>query len=145
MTMSRKMTTTIAAAAMAAVLAIGAYAIGGGNSAGATTAQNASAQQPGGALNGQPPGARGHRGPGMGTPVTGATATKVGNAALAQYPGRIEHIEKLANGTYVAHVLPTSGGEIHVLVSKTFQVTGTQQRPTGPPPGGTVQQGTPPT
>jgi hypothetical protein len=133
---STKMTRTIAAAAVAAMLAIGAYALGSGSSAGANAAQNISAQQPGAALNGQPPGAGARGGPpGMGTPVTGATATKVGNAALAKYPGKIEHIQKLANGSYVAHVLPTSGGEIHVLVSKAFRVTGTQQRPAGPAAG----------
>jgi hypothetical protein len=134
----KKLTRTIAAAAVAATLAIGAYALGSGNSAGATAAQNVSAQQPGAALNGQRPGlgGRGGRGgPGMGTAVTGTTATKVGNAALAKYPGRLEQVVRLANGSYVAHVFQTSGGEIHVLVSRSFTVTGTQRRPAGLPPG----------
>jgi hypothetical protein len=67
--------------------------------------------------------------PGPGTPVTGAAATKAKEAALAKYPGSAERVMKLADGSYVVHVLRTSGGEVHVRVSKTFAVTGTEQRP----------------
>jgi hypothetical protein len=34
---------------------------------------------------------------------------------------------KLADGTYVVHVPRSSGGEVHVKVSKAFAVTGVEQ------------------
>jgi hypothetical protein len=46
---------------------------------------------------------------------------------------------KLSDGSYVVHVVQSAGGEVHVKVSKTFAVTGTEQGPPGgggPPAGG---------
>ena len=41
-------------------------------------------------------------------------------------------VMQLPDGSYEVHVVTTSGGEVHVKVSKTFTVTGTE---TGPPAG----------
>jgi hypothetical protein len=121
-----------AAGAAAVALAFGAYTIGNSSSANGTNG-TANAAQPGAAgmpsghlpRGGQPP-------PGFGTPVTGAVAAKVKAAVLARYSGTVERIMKLPNGSYVAHVI-TSSGELHVAVSKDFKVTGVQH---GGPPGG---------
>ncbi len=70
----------------------------------------------------------------MGTAVTGATLTKLKAVATAKYPGTVERAMKLADGSYVVHVIQSgSKGEVHVLVSKDFKITGTQK---GGPPGG---------
>jgi hypothetical protein len=67
--------------------------------------------------------------------VTGAAAAKAKAkaAALAKYPGTVERVLRLSDGSYVVHVLTSAGGEVHVKVSKTFTVTGTEQ---GLPGGG---------
>ena len=78
------------------------------------------------------PGRGPHCGPGMGTPATGAAATKASKAATAKYPGKVERVMKLPDGSYEVHVI-TSSGEKHVEVSKDFKVTGVQ---TGGPPHG---------
>ena len=88
------------------------------------------------AANGAPPPGAG---PGMGQPVTGATAAKVKAAALARYPGTIERIEEVPGLGYVAHVFRSGGGgEVHVLVTKQFQVKGLAPDPRGgrPPSSG---------
>ena len=76
--------------------------------------------------------------PAMGQPVTGTAAAKAKAAALAKYKGTVEQIMQLDDGSYVVHVIQSSGTEVHVAVSKDFTVTGTQQ---GGPPAG---DGTPP-
>jgi hypothetical protein len=80
--------------------------------------------------------------------VGDTVAAKVEKAALARYPGTVERVMALPDGSYLAHVF-TSSGEVHVAVSKDFEVTGTVQgfRPPrrqgaprqGPPPAGTRQ------
>jgi hypothetical protein len=40
---------------------------------------------------------------------------------------------KLDDGSYEVHVIRSGGEEVHVLVSKDFRITGTEQG--GPPPG----------
>ena len=46
---------------------------------------------------------------------------------------------KLSDGSYVVHVVQSGGdGEVHVLVSEDFEVTGVQQ---GGPPGGAPPSG----
>jgi hypothetical protein len=118
-----------AAVAVVAVLAFGASQITQGGSSSATAAQGA---QPGRFGNGTPPQ--------MGAAVTGATLTKLKAAATARYPGTVEQAMKLPDGSYVVHVIQSSGkGEVHVLVSKDFKVTGVQQ---GGPPSGAAPQGT---
>ncbi len=50
---------------------------------------------------------------------------------------------KLADGSYVVHVIQSgSKGEVHVLVSKAFKITGTQKG--GPPGGGAPPSGSAP-
>ena len=65
--------------------------------------------------------------PGFGTPVRGTAATKAAKAAVAKYPGSVEAVMQLPDGSYVVHVI-TSSGEDHVAVSSAFQVTGVEQR-----------------
>ncbi|MDX6730037.1 MAG: hypothetical protein QOK49_4842 [Baekduia sp.] len=78
-------------------------------------------------------GAPGGRPGGPGTAVVGPAAEKVKAAALAKYPGTIQDISQVPDGSYVAGVVRSSGGsEIRVLVSKSFTVTGVRS---GPPRG----------
>jgi hypothetical protein len=74
-------------------------------------------------------------GPG-GAQVTGDTLTKLKSAVAAKYPGTVERAMKLQDGSYEVHVIGSNGSEVHVLVSKDFKVTGTQQ---GGPPAGVGQ------
>jgi hypothetical protein len=128
----------IASLAAVAAIAAGGFAVssnGGSNSASAAgnaTTSTTTAAAP----NGTPPaGAR------MGgTPATGTEATKAKAAALAKYPGTAERVMKFANGGYGVHVIKSDGTQVHVLVSSTFTVTGTQ---TGGPPAGMKGQAPP--
>ncbi len=123
----------VAAVAAVAVLAFGASAV-------ARHGSSPSAAQPGG--QGAPQG-----GPGMFSPVTGATLAKLKSAVAAQYPGTVERAVKLPDGSYEVHVIRSSGQEVHVLVSRDFKVTGTEQRdlgggpPAGQAPGGQAAPG----
>jgi hypothetical protein len=120
-----KVAAAAAAAAAIVALAFGANAIANGDSSSATANGGpAAAGRPG---NGGPPG-------GMGTAVTGSTLTKLKAVATAKYPGTVERAMKLSDGSYVVHVIQSgSKGEVHVLVSKDLEITGTQK---GGPPGG---------
>jgi hypothetical protein len=127
--MDNRLIKITAGTAAAVVIVLGGVAIGrtgSGSSASAT---------PGGAPDGGGPGImQGGGGPGAGAAITGTTATKVKDAALAKYPGgTVERVMQLPDGSYVVHVI-TGKGEVHVLVSKAFKVTGTAQG--GPPRGG---------
>lgn len=98
---------------------------------------------------GQPPtGTTGGRGAPAGlTQATGTAAAKASKAALAKYPGTVEKVLKLPDGSYAVHVITKAGGERHVAVSKAFTVTGLLQGGPGaggPPPGGAAPGGTPP-
>jgi hypothetical protein len=76
---------------------------------------------------------------GFGTPVTGATLTKLKSVATAKYAGAsVERANMLPDGSYEVHVIQSNGTELHVLVSKDFKVTGTEQGggPGGSPPAG---------
>ena len=129
-----------AASGAAALLAAGAWVLGTSGSDASTT--SASTTAPPGMAQGGPP-SQGQAGgqtpqggqlpPGFGADVTGDTADKVAAAATAKYPGDVERVMQLPDGSYVAHVI-TSSGEVHVAVSKDFKVTGTEQG--GPAPGG---------
>jgi hypothetical protein len=115
-----------ALAGAAATLALGAVIAGCGSSNTTTvTPAAATSSAPSSAAQGTPPA--------LGKTVTGAAADKAEAAALAKYPGTVERVMKLSDGSYVVHVMRTSGGEVHVKVSKTFAVTGLEQ---GPPAGG---------
>jgi hypothetical protein len=114
----------------AVVLTFGAYVIGKSNTGSAAAGTTASAVAGAAApRTGQAP-------PGFGATVTGAAAKRVAAAVTAKYPGSVERVMKLPDGSYVAHVI-TTNGERHVLVSKAFKVTGSQQAGPGgggPPP-----------
>lgn len=121
----------VAAAAAVIALAFGANAIANGDSSSATG--NGAPTAAGGPGNGGPPG-------GMGTAVTGATLTKLEAVATAKYPGTVERAMKLSDGAYVVHVIRSGNqGEVHVLVSKAFAITGTRKG--GPPGGGAPPSG----
>jgi hypothetical protein len=137
--MSNRIVKGAAGLAALVVIGVGAALIGGATSGDASGNSNASARggfgppgaQPGG-LQGRPPGA-GRGGPGGGfTPATGPDAAKAKAAALKKYPGTVEGVMKLPDGSYVVHVLRPSG-EVHVLVDGNFTVKGVDQRPMGPP------------
>jgi uncharacterized membrane protein YkoI len=115
----------------AALAGLGALAVGGSAAAGAASQDGStgqSAQPP--AAYGQPPAGQ----PGSGdrpahkpeTPLTGTTADKVKEAALAKVAGgsviRVE-TDTDHGSPYEAHVRKTDGTEVEVLVNKKFEVT----------------------
>ena len=131
----------------AVVLAFGAYLVGRSNTTATTATDSAQTLPAAGAQRGAPlpqtgqggqggqlpPGAQNGQGiPVLGTPVTGATAAKLDALVTAKYPGQIERTMKLDDGSYVVHVI-TSTGEIHVAVSRQFKITGSDA---GGPGGG---------
>jgi len=89
---------------------------------------------------GMPPGAQGGPQGSLGTEATGAAADKAEAAALKQYPGTVERVVKLQDGSYVVHV-ERSSGEVHVLVSSEFKVQGVEQGGMGGPPPGMAPNG----
>jgi hypothetical protein len=118
-----------ATAALAATLALGGGLLAGcGSSATTTSASNAAATTTPTA----PSTARGTPPSGFGKPVTGTAAAKAKAAALARYHGTVERVMQLGDGSYVVHVIRSSG-EVRVKVSKAFVVTGLEQ---GMPGGG---------
>jgi hypothetical protein len=128
----RKLTTSIAAAAIA--LALGGYAIadasssnGASGSANAATAAKVipfQAGQPGASKTlGQVPASFS---PGTGTIITGTAANKAKAAALAAYPGgTVNRVVLLSNGEYNVHVIAVNWPH-HVFVSKSFKVVGAE-------------------
>ena len=122
-----------AVAVLAAVVALvfGATQISQSGSTTASTGTAPQSAQAAGPQSGMAP-------PGMDTAVTGTTLDKLEKAATAKYPGTVERAMRLDDGSYVVHVMRSSGGEVHVLVSKDFQVTGTEQG--GPPSGAAPSQ-----
>jgi hypothetical protein len=59
--------------------------------------------------------------------LTGDTATKVTEAALAKYPdATIQRVETDSEGVYEAHIVTTDGQHITVQIGKDFSITGTQ-------------------
>jgi hypothetical protein len=62
--------------------------------------------------------------------LTGDTATKVREAALAKYPGAtIQRVETDSDGVYEAHLVTADGERVTVEVGKDFAVTGTESHP----------------
>jgi hypothetical protein len=60
--------------------------------------------------------------------LTGDTATKVRDAALAKYPGAtIQRVETDSDGVYEAHLTTADGQRVTVEIGKDFAVTGTEQ------------------
>jgi hypothetical protein len=136
--LSPRITKYVAAGAAAVAIAVGGIAIGnsssGNGTSGTATAQTtAPAQGPRTAQSHQvgqgpqtaksgtlPAGWE----PGTGTLVTGAAADKAKAVATAKYPGTVNRVLQLSDGSYAVHMFATSGVH-HVFVSKTFQITGT--------------------
>jgi hypothetical protein len=118
---------TVAAVAVAGLLA----ACGSSSSTPTATASNAAATTPNASATGPQ-----NVPPGLGKTVSGAAADKAKAAALAKYPGTVERVEQLSDGSYVVHVMRSSGGEVHVKVSKAYAVTGTETGPAGGAPRG---------
>jgi hypothetical protein len=139
---SPKLTKFVAAGAATVAIAAGGVALGNsssgsGTSAGAGTAQAAApAQRP-------PLDQKTHTGPrpqttqtaksgslpkgwqpGDGTVVTGAAADQAKAVAVAKYPGTVNRVLKLSDGSYAVHLFATSGVH-HVFVSTAFTITGT--------------------
>jgi hypothetical protein len=130
-----KVTKAVAAVVAVAVLALGASQISRSDATAGATGAGGAMQQSGGAPGGAP---GGMAPPGMGTEVSGSTLTELGAAATAKYPGAVERAMELEDGSYVVHVVRSGGGgEVHVRVSRDFEVTGVQQG--GPPAGATGQ------
>jgi hypothetical protein len=139
--LSPKIIRYVAAGTAAAVVAVGAFAIGNASSSNSSSSNGASgtansaqgfgprqggAQAPDGppaqAASGQIP--QGWQ-QGDGTLITGAAADKVEALALANYPGTVNRVLKLSDGSYVAHIFANPAGPHHVFVSKDFKITGT--------------------
>jgi hypothetical protein len=121
----RKLTTTIAAGAVAIAVAIGAYAVGNASSSsnGASGTTNAAppAQSAPAPQVGQVPA---NWRPGTGTIITGAAADKAKAVAVATYPeGTVNRVLQLSDGSYAVHRIGTSSPH-HIFVSKDFKVTG---------------------
>jgi hypothetical protein len=132
-----------ALAGLVATAAIGGLIAGCGSSSStsASTTRTTSAASANAAPSGAPSGAKGAPA-GFGAPATGAAAAKAKAAALARYPGTVERVMKLSDGSYEVHVIRKTGSEVHVLVSKSFGVTGTQTGPPGGTPPTTTTGGT---
>ena len=130
--MDKNLLKSLAIGAVAVVAAFGAWALGKSSSSGSTTATVQQARAPQFDGGGPPQAQAGQAPPGFGAEVTGATAEKVEKLVLAKYPGQIEVVVQLPDGSYVAHDI-TSSGELHVGVSKDFKITGTDAG--GPPRG----------
>jgi hypothetical protein len=59
-------------------------------------------------------------------PRSRVTIDAVGRSALtANYPGTVNRVVKLSDGSYSVHLFATSGPH-HVFVSKDFKVTGVE-------------------
>ena len=117
--------TLITVAALAA-LAVGGATFANAASTSTTTSQSAAPSGrppgPGGAPAGRHVGANGQQE----QPLTGTTAAKVKEAALAKVSGgTVERVETdVDHGSpYEAHVRRSDGTELEVLVNKDFQVT----------------------
>jgi len=132
--LSRRLRKALAGAA--ATLALGGLVAGCGSSKTTSVTPAAATSSAPSATRGTPPA--------FGKAVTGAAAAKAKAAALAKYPGTVERVMQLSDGSYVVHVMRSSGGEVHVKVSKAFAVTGLEQGPPGggapPAPSGTTTQ-----
>jgi len=62
--------------------------------------------------------------------LTGDTATKVREAALAEYPGAtVLRVETDSDGVYEAHLTTADGQRVTVEVGQDFAVTGTESAP----------------
>jgi len=62
-------------------------------------------------------------------PLTGTTAERVSEAALAEYPGAtVRRLETDSDGVYEAHLVTSGGTRVTVEVGEDFRVTGVEHR-----------------
>jgi uncharacterized membrane protein YkoI len=62
-------------------------------------------------------------------PLTGETADRVSDVALAEYPGAtIRRLETDSDGVYEAHLVTAEGTRVTVEVGADFRITGVEQR-----------------
>jgi hypothetical protein len=130
MSVLRKLPRIGAALAVLAAVAVGSAAIAGAASNGSSSSGSSNSAQapqgygppPGGDRDGD--GGRGQHKPE--TPLTGDTAAKVKEAALAKVSGgtiiRVE-TDTDHGSPYEAHVRKSDGSQVEVLVNKQFNVT----------------------
>jgi hypothetical protein len=65
--------------------------------------------------------------------LTGDTASKVREAALAKYPGAtVLRVETDSDGVYEAHLETSDGQRVTVEIDKSFKVTGEEAAPRRP-------------
>jgi hypothetical protein len=134
----RKLTTSIAAGAVAIVVAVGGFAIADASSSATTSASartSATATSPSKVI----PFQSGQQGAtkvdghvpadftqGAGTIVTGTAADRAKAAAVAAYPGgTVNRVVLLSGGEYNVHVIGVNWPH-HVFVSKDFKVMGAE-------------------
>ena len=123
------------------VLSITALALGGSALAGAASGGSGSGSNGNGNNNNSSPARPQFGGPGQAglppqrpdeTLLTGDTAAKVREAALAKVSGgTIERVETDADGNaaYEAHMTRSDGSRVTVYVNKSFEVVGTEAGP----------------
>ena len=122
---------TIVAGAIAVGVAAGSYGVASAASGSSSSSQSGSAATPG---------ARQPWGPQRSdeTPLTGDTAAKVRELALAKVPGgTIVRVETDADGNaaYEAHLVRSDGSPVTVYVSKQLEVVSVQSGMPHPPGG----------
>lgn len=156
--MSKSITKVVTGIAALAALALGGAALAnaassGSSGSGSGSSQNANpygppmgqqgaygqqgqnGRQPQGSMppmgqrGGPPPGPHVGRNGQQEKPLTGGTAAKVKEAALAKVNGTVERVETdVDHGSpYEAHIRKSDGTEVEVLVNKDFKVTDVNQ------------------
>ena len=134
---SNRLTKVIAAGCAALVLAASGISIASSNSGNGTTTTTTVPAAPRKGANAPPQNAATADAqvaksgklpagwtPGSGTLITGAAADKAKAVATAKYPGTVNRVLQLDDGSYAVHLFATSGVH-HVFVSKDFKITGT--------------------
>jgi hypothetical protein len=110
----RKLTTSIAAGAVAIAVAIGAYTVGNSSSSSNGASGSANAAPPAQSAPAPQVGQPNWR-PGTGTIITGAAADKAKAVAVATYPeGIVNRVLKLSDGSYAVHRIGTSSPHPHL-------------------------------
>ncbi len=113
-----------------ALVAVAAFALGGAAIAGAVQNSDGSTSQSGGSTTVEPAGDGGDHQRGDETPLTGETASKVTEVALAKVGGgTVERVETDTDGNaaYEAHIVKSDGSEVTVYVDTQFSVVGVDE------------------
>jgi uncharacterized membrane protein YkoI len=113
-----------------ALAAVAAAGLGGAAIANAASDSNGSSSSSSNGSSSQTDPARSNE-----KTLSGDTATKVKEAALAKVPGTVLRVESDQGGVYEAHIRKADGTEVEVKVDKDFKVTATEERGPGGPGG----------